>query len=328
MAGKKKKPYSYDSYNRNTKKSTNKKNNNKEKEIENLEDTNTIKIDDERLNDYETLDTSFLEGRIEKKVKKNSKIKQKILTNLSDNESLKKVIFIKKLFFCISLFFLILFLISVVAVFVKNMNLDLSIDNPKPAPVEKKNNTNTKKVIDDNYLFIGDNNLVRFNFGDYGLDYHYVNVSEDDLTTNDILLDMKKYVYDYNPTKIFISVGLSDLDDEVSVDKIISNISKIVKQTNINRPYAEIYIQSVYPINKDLEEYDDEIIRDDLDNDDITELNTALKDYCNDKNLTYVDTYSFLVEDGKLNEKYTDNGIYLNKDGYEQVLKEINKIVR
>ena len=326
MAGKKKKPYNYDSYDRNVRKDNSKKK--KKKNEENLDFTNTIKIDSDRLNDYETLDTSFLEGRMEKKAKKSKKIKQKILTNISDNESLKKVIFIKKVFFSISLLFMIFFLISLGINFIKKMNLDLSIDNPKSTPVEKKANKKDKKVIDDNYLFIGDNNLVRFEFEEFGLDYHYVRMAEDGLSTDDILSNMKKYVYDYNPSKIFISIGLSDLNDEKKPDEIISNINKIIKQTNSYRPYAEIYIQSVYPINKDVKDYDDEIIREDLDNDDITKLNTALREYCKEKTLTYVDTYNYLVDNGVLNEMYTDNGIYLNKDGYEQVLKEINKIVR
>ena len=325
MAGKRKKPYSYDSYDRNIRNNKRKKN---KKDIENLENTNTITIDADRLNDYETLDTSFLEGRIEKKVKKNSKIKQKILTNINDNESLKKVIFIKKMFFCFSLLFISLFFVSLVVNFILGLDLDLSIDNPKTIEEEKKINNKNEKVIDDNYLFIGDNNLVRFDFNKFNLDYHYVKVAEDNMTTDDVLYNMKKNVYDYNPSKVFIGLGLSDLNDDKSVDEIINNISKIVKNINVNRPYAEIYIQSVYPINRENSDYDDELLRDDLDNNDITLLNKALKDFCKEKDLSYVDTYSFLVKNDKLDNNYTDNGVYLNKDGYEQVIKEINKIVR
>ena len=324
MAGKRKKPYSYDSYDRNIR---NNKRKNK-KDIEILENTNTITIDADRLNDYETLDTSFLEGRIEKKVKKNSKIKQKILTNINDNESLKKVIFIKKMFFCFSLLFISLFFVSLVVNFILGLDLDLSIDNPKTIEEEKKINNKNEKVIDDNYLFIGDNNLVRFDFNKFNLDYHYVKVAEDNMTTDDVLYNMKKNVYDYNPSKVFIGLGLSDLNDDKSVDEIINNISKIVKNINVNRPYAEIYIQSVYPINRENSDYDDELLRDDLDNNDITLLNKALKDFCKEKDLSYVDTYSFLVKNDKLDNNYSDNGVYLNKDGYEQVIKEINKIVR
>ena len=324
MAGKRKKPYSYDSYDRNIR--NNKRKNRKDIEI--LENTNTITIDADRLNDYETLDTSFLEGRIEKKVKKNSKIKQKILTNINDNESLKKVIFIKKMFFCFSLLFISLFFVSLVVNFILGLDLDLSIDNPKTIEEEKKIINKNEKVIDDNYLFIGDNNLVRFDFNKFNLDYHYVKVAEDNMTTDDVLYNMKKNVYDYNPSKVFIGLGLSDLNDDKSVDEIINNISKIVKNINVNRPYAEIYIQSVYPINRENSDYDDELLRDDLDNNDITLLNKALKDFCKEKDLSYVDTYSFLVKNDKLDNNYSDNGVYLNKDGYEQVIKEINKIVR
>ena len=329
MAGKKKRPYNYDSYNRNNKnfrKDTLKNKNSKKKEIEYLENTNTIKIDESRLNDYESLDTSFLEGRIAKKVKKNGKFKKKILTNLNDNELLNKIIFIKKMCFRISLFFIFLSVCFAGVNCFKKLNLDLTIENPKKSVNEKSNN-DIKHIIDDNYLFIGDNNLTRFEFEDYDLDYHFVKVAEDGLTTDDVLSNMKKYVYDYNPSIVFISVGLSDLSEELSTDQIISNVDKIVKNIKDNRPYARICIQSVYPINKNVDDYDDEIISDDLDNDDITILNSLLEEYCKNKSLTYIDTYSFLVENEKLSKKYTDNGIYLNKDGYKQVLKEINKIV-
>ena len=37
--------------------------------------------------------------------------------------------------------------------------------------------------------------------------------------------------------------------------------------------------------------------------------------------------YSLLEKDGKLNSTYTDNGVYLNKKGYEVLIKNINSIL-
>ena len=46
---------------------------------ENKEDTLNLHVSEERINDAESLDTSFLDGRAQKKVVKNSREKEKIL---------------------------------------------------------------------------------------------------------------------------------------------------------------------------------------------------------------------------------------------------------
>ena len=94
----KKRPYNYSGNtrpNNNRKYKNNNRNNgvrrnnynNKEKKID-LEKTLSIKIDDERLNDVDTLDTSFLEGRMDKKPKSNKKYKEKLLKNKGNNKKI------------------------------------------------------------------------------------------------------------------------------------------------------------------------------------------------------------------------------------------------
>ena len=93
-----KKPYNYNGnrkHNKNVK--NNRKNNNRNKRPVNLENTTRIRVDDTRLNDAETLDTSFLEGRMELKVKKNGKLKEKILN--SDNGLIVRLKLLKNMFF-------------------------------------------------------------------------------------------------------------------------------------------------------------------------------------------------------------------------------------
>ena len=93
-----KKPYNYNGnrkHNKNVK--NNRKNNNRNKRPVNLENTTRIRVDDTRLNDAETLDTSFLEVRMELKVKKNGKLKEKILN--SDNGLIVRLKLLKNMFF-------------------------------------------------------------------------------------------------------------------------------------------------------------------------------------------------------------------------------------
>ena len=138
---KRKKPYNYN---------TSRRNNNRNKEKVNLENTVRIRIDDVRLNDEDSLDTSFLEGRI----KKNKKIKKKI------NIDTKKLKFF--LWGTLFSFIFIMLIISIVnGFFIKTKS------NKTDKMLEKVN-----IKIDNNYLFVGDYSINRINFDNY--DYHYV----------------------------------------------------------------------------------------------------------------------------------------------------------
>ena len=104
----------YNSPKRTTKNNTskNKKNISKTKNKD-FDVTTRIRVDEVRLNDSESLDTSFLEGRVEKKVKNNSgKVKEKILKDkniVDETKEIRK----KRIFFGITslaIFIIIVFL--------------------------------------------------------------------------------------------------------------------------------------------------------------------------------------------------------------------------
>lgn len=283
----------------------------------NLEQTTRIRIDEERINDFETLDTSFLEGRMDRKIKNNSRAKEKILNNRKEP---KRGIFklIKIIFFVV----ILALMIAAAVFFIKN-NVHVEKEK-KPEKVVEKSEVKTKE-IDDNYLFVGDFHTLDFNFDDF--DYHYVKVSEEDLTVVRLLEDLNEKIYKYNPSKVFLQLGIVDLDEERSVEEIIDKYREVIDKILENRPYAEIYVESVYPINKDLEEYDDKILDEDIENDDIVLLNKKLEEMCKAKKIKYIDLFKVLSKDGKLKDDYTDNGVKLNKEAYDAIEKEIEKIV-
>lgn len=310
----------YSAPKRNTRKKENLSNTTRIKKNK-LDVTTRIRVDEIRLNDYESLDTSFLEGRANKKVNKDTRrVKEKILKD--DSSRIKKLNFLKRIFYSIAIIGTFILLIIFIVGLVKK------IDLKKP----KKNNNNVvlkspsdDKVIDNNYLFVGDFYTDKFDFKKYDLDYHYVKSSKEKLKTDDVLDDMKSYIYKYNPSIVFIELGIIDLDDDKSVDDIVNNISEIIDLIKKNRPYADIYVESIYPINKDVDDFDEDILDDDIDNSDIVSLNKKLKKISEDKKVGYLDTFGMLEKNGKLDKDFTDNGVYLNDDGYKQVLKLIKK---
>lgn len=298
--------------NPNSKKSESKKKTTNQKK---LEQTTRIRIDQERLEDFDSLDTSFLEGRLEKKYRNNKKNRQKLF-NTSENR------FFSFVFFKIAL--LVVSIFCIVALFCFGLPSFLSkpkVEVKKDSPVSIKK----EKVIDDNYLFVGDFHTENLSLEDFSVPT--VKVCNEDYESVDILDHMRERIYQYNPSVVILEVGINDLKNKVSSDDILSNLEKIIIRIQDNRPYASIYVESVYPFNPDVSDYDEDYFEDDVSLDDIHSVNKKIKDLTKELDVSYIDISKVLSEDGKLNEKYTDDGIHLNDDGYQQVLKKIHEDV-
>ena len=276
---------------------------------EKLENTTRIRIDKDRLNDTSSLDTSFLEGRVDAQSRKkvlNSKVSNKKHVDLT---ILRNII--------VMVIFLVLLILVVLALMKHSPN------ESKEPTIRKVTKEKIVKMIDDNYLFVGDVHTSNLSFE--GLDYHY-NKMDDDYTTEDILNTMET-IYSYNPSIVFIELGLNDLDKEVDDTDIITNLSEIIDNIKKNRRYATICVESVYPINTEVEGFDRDRIKESVTNERISNLNDMIKELSKDKKVEYMDVYKTLEQDNKLNEEYTDDGISLNEKGYEKVWNLIRKVV-
>ena len=282
----------------------------------NLQNTTRIRIDKERLNDSDSLDTSFLEGRNKNKVDKNKKEKQKQkkLKSKSKNNSLKKLVIIKKITYLLSILCLMVLLILIL------VNNDFFIEK-KPEQIEEK----TEQVIDDNYLFIGDSYTENMNIENLGFSLPYVKISSINMTTSDILENMHEKIYIYNPSVVILEVGIEDVLQEEEVENILLRIENIIKEIQENRPYAKIYIESFYPINNTIEEYPENYLK--IDNDFIKEMNNKLQERTKSLNTNYIDLFSVLSENNQLKEEYTTDGISLNEYGYTVIWQKIESVL-
>ena len=205
-------------------------------------------------------------------------------------------------------------------------NLDSSVDSLNTTIEENKKDyekqIETLKEDYTNYLFLGDSITDYYDLDKYYEGLPVVNSGISGNTTEDILNDMKGRVYNYNPSKVFLLIGTNDLIHDVSVDDIVSNIERIINEINSNEPQAEIYVESVYPVNDDL----DEDMVDVRNNDDIMDINEKIKKYCDDNDYTYINMYDKLLDDdGNFNEEYTDDGLHPNSRGYEVITDELKK---
>lgn len=189
-------------------------------------------------------------------------------------------------------------------------------------------NFNTHKrnseVIDKNYVFLGDSITSRYDLDKYFPDYKYrvVNSGIGGDKTSDILDDMEKRVYRYNPSDVFILVGTNDITGDYSLQKIYDNYISIINGIKKNRPGAKIKVISTYPVNEEIHPKLKKYKR----NDAIKILNKSLKIYCDNNDIVYINLFDKLIDkDGYLKREYTEDGLHINDKGYEVVTKEIRK---
>ena len=176
--------------------------------------------------------------------------------------------------------------------------------------------------MDYNYLFVGDYHTDGMEFDEFYKPY--VKVCNEDYTTNDILDDLRDHIYVYNPTDVFIELGVNDFKGETSINDVVSNLKSIVTGIQNNRSMATIYVSSLYPVNDTIDGFDKD---ENLTNDFIKDVNNEIKTMCKNLDVKYIDMYSELSEDDLLKENYTDDGIRLNEDGYKKVFKVINRYI-
>lgn len=229
-------------------------------------------------------------------------------------EKKKKHVFLKVIFV---IFVLLLFCFSCFSVYV--------FVNYEP---EVKTNIVKETVVDENVVFLGDSITDFYDLEKYFSGMHVVNSGVDGNTTDNILNNMKERVYDYNPSKVLILIGTNDITNDKNVDEIFDNIKKIIEQIRENRPYAEIYLESIYPVN----DTDDSKINHEMvngrKNDTIKEINSKLREYSKKNDVIYIDMYSKLSDDdGNLKLDYTKEGLHLSDKGYEVVTKVLEKIL-
>lgn len=192
---------------------------------------------------------------------------------------------------------------------------------------EVKEETKTLEDIRkyENIVFLGDSITDYYPFDDIFLDLPIVNSGKAGYKTADILKEMDTLVYQYNPTSVYILIGTNDFiteTDENQVEEVEDNIVKIVNKIKKNRKNTKIYIQSIYPVNRNINK---ESVAD-RDNEEIQEVNKFLKDYCIENKYTYIDIYKYLIdEDGNLKKQYTNDGLHANEIGYARISQVLLK---
>lgn len=264
------------------------------------------------------------------KIEKYKKLELKSLTEINEVLEIRKIKKNKKkkkFNMNIVIYIILIMLLIAISVLFINKYSDiqkLTNDNKKLTNEVKKLNKINKNY--DNYLFLGDSITYFYDLDKYFKDYKVVNSGICGHQTHDIYNSLNDRAYVYNPSKIFLLIGINDLNHDKTNEEIINKTKDIIEELNKNLPNAKVYLESIYPVNNT----DDKKINKDMvgkrENSRVIEINDELKKYCNSKNCTYIDLYSLLKDDNdNLKLEYTDEGLHISDDGYEVITKELKK---
>ena len=117
-----------------------------------------------------------------------------------------------------------------------------------------------------------------------------------------------------HPKKLFLMIGTNDLAAGVSPEEIVANVAQLIDRFQTESKWTKIYVQSILPVNgKEFTNYRNHYEHADL----IVPTNKRLEALCDEKGVTYLDVWGALADhEGKLDRRYTNDGLHLMGPGY------------
>lgn len=128
--------------------------------------------------------------------------------------------------------------------------------------------------------------------------------------TTDGILNRIENIIQSQPQKIFLLIGINDLNQGRQVTDIAKNYSLILREFNDALPHTKLFVQSVLPVN--YQKFQKTGV-----NEKIIALNTQLQELAKEFSCHYIDLFSaFLDKNNELDSQYTTDGVHLNGQGY------------
>lgn len=195
--------------------------------------------------------------------------------------------------------------------------------------VINKSKLDSIKVQDENIVFFGDSITEGYNVKEFFDDYRVVNSGISGHTTENLIARIDSDLYDYNPSMVILQIGTNDIRAEIKDEEIIKNIKMIIKGIRKNRKNASILIESIYPINREMDTEYWKDVNPNYTNKHIIKLNNMIKKMCKKEHIKYIDVYSHLLDDNdNLKEIYSKEGLHLTDLGYYKVTKVIKEYLK
>lgn len=127
------------------------------------------------------------------------------------------------------------------------------------------------------------------------------------------VLERLEEVTEGRPAKVFILIGINDISRNIPDSVILLNYERMVHLIKEQSPVTKIYFQTLLPVNNEFTQFKTHYNKDEH----IAWLNKQIKLMGQREHITVIDLHPhFLDGDGKLDKRYTEDGLHLNIEGY------------
>jgi lysophospholipase L1-like esterase len=128
------------------------------------------------------------------------------------------------------------------------------------------------------------------------------------------VLERLREVTEGQPAKVFILIGINDIEHNIPDSLIVNNYRRIIRQIKAESPRTKIYFHTLLPVNNEFTQFKKHYNKDEH----ILFVNTELKKIAAEEKITLIDLHAhFLDAANKLDKRYTMDGLHLNAEGYK-----------
>lgn len=176
-----------------------------------------------------------------------------------------------------------------------------------------------------NVVLLGDSLTERFNTEEHfpgrrvvnrGISSDTIGVEPQDKDCRGVLHRLDSSVFDCNTTSVFLMIGINDLGDSRSLERMETGYRSILEQIRSRVPGIDVRVESLLPARGRFARLN-EAARD---------FNSRLRKLAAEVNCPYMDLYPLFADSkGDLREDLTSDGLHINEAGYEILAKEIRR---
>jgi lysophospholipase L1-like esterase len=128
------------------------------------------------------------------------------------------------------------------------------------------------------------------------------------------VLERISEVTEGQPAKVFVLIGINDIEHNIPDTLIVNNYRRIIRQIKAESPRTKIYFHTLLPVNNEFTQFKKHYNKDEH----ILFVNTELKKIAAEEQITVIDLHPhFLDASNKLDKRYTQDGLHLNAEGYK-----------
>ncbi|MDF2193237.1 GDSL-type esterase/lipase family protein [Paraflavitalea sp. CAU 1676] len=116
------------------------------------------------------------------------------------------------------------------------------------------------------------------------------------------------------PAKVFLLIGINDIQHNTPDSIIIANYRQIVQTIKAASPHTKIHVQTLLPVNNTFTQFKNHYNKDEH----IAAVNEGIRKIAAEEKVTCIELNKpFQDAEGKLDKRYTMDGLHLTADGYK-----------